>query len=938
MKQVYYSITRTPRRAAILCLTTLGLSYAGIPTASAQQNPGTTYEVSLGNRGARNTVSDTTLTPGPLTSTAAGIEEFFSGAGAAGVGIRPTDGAPGAGFSTLIRGLKSFRGTAEPLFILDGVILNPTTRDAAPAFQNDESDYQAVQNTLASINPNDIEKIEVLKDAASTAIYGSQGANGVIVITTKMGKKGETVRYHSNIGVSTMGHDVEMLPASDYLAMMKQANPGFDAQGGAIDWSGQAVRTAITHSHHISVSGAKDRTRHYLSQGYSGDQGILRRTDQGILNLRANFERTINKNSLIGVRGNFGHVRNNMTQGTSPLGSMSTLKAMTEAAPMRNTVKYGSQLDDTAEGWLSAYDDEANQYFVQQSLYFKAALTEGLTFDVAGGIDYRGKERMRWVGSDVWRGAEEQGRAAKSNIRAIGYNVSAHFAYDRTFGAKHHLTAMLGGTFEGSNSVNHINEGYKFFKEDLRATGIQLAENVQPSHVVRLQSQQTALFASACYTFDNRYTIHAGVRGDYTFRYDNSLDDTALYPWASAAWNIAAEPFMRHAGAISALTLRGGWGRSGRQALNPYLFNESYITGTAPDITIENGITNYYDVRWTGLNDEWNVGLEAGLFNDRIRLTANYYDSRSEDKLRYYYHKRTGDYKEIYANSARILNRGVEVGVQARLIERKEWSWDLGATFSYNRNRILATGAENDGDVFGNSTGEWFGRDVVVNVNRKGESVGAFYGYQSQGIVRERHLLYTPPYNGTRLQEGDIKFIDKDGDGNVTEKDRTVIGNPNPSYRYGLSTRAAWRNLSLTVTMDGAADFDIMNLNLLNTATFATGNYSNLRSDSYRKAYPAGGEPRLNAVGADVVSSRFVEDGSYLRLSNVQVSYRFDIGRKWLRSVDLAFTAKNLCVLTGYSGYSPMVGSYTYDLSRYGVDNGSYPLARTFLLSIKATF
>lgn len=157
------------------------------------------------------------------------------------------------------------------------------------------------------------------------------------------------------------------------------------------------------------------------------------------------------------------------------------------------------------------------------------------------------------------------------------------------------------------------------------------------------------------------------------------------------------------------------------------------------------------------------------------------------------------------------------------------------------------------------------------------------------------------------LQEGDIKFIDKDGDGNVTEKDRTVIGNPNPSYRYGLSTRAAWRNLSLTVTMDGAADFDIMNLNLLNTATFATGNYSNLRSDSYRKAYPAGGEPRLNAVGADVVSSRFVEDGSYLRLSNVQVSYRFDIGRKWLRSVDLAFTAKNLCVLTGYSGYSPIV-------------------------------
>jgi hypothetical protein len=140
------------------------------------------------------------------------------------------------------------------------------------------------------------------------------------------------------------------------------------------------------------------------------------------------------------------------------------------------------------------------------------------------------------------------------------------------------------------------------------------------------------------------------------------------------------------------------------------------------------------------------------------------------------------------------------------------------------------------------------------------------------------------------------------------------------------------------MTLDGAADFDIMNLNLLNTATYVTGNYSNLRSDIYHEAYPKGNKPRLNAVGADVISSRFIENGSYLRMSNIQVNYRFNIGKKWLKSLDLALTAKNLCVLSGYSGYSPMVNSYTYDLSRYGVDNGSYPLARTFLLSIKATF
>lgn len=922
------------------CLASLGLLYTGIPEIWAQGLPETTtYNVALSNPGARNTASDTEITPEPEVTTASGIDDLFSGAGIAGLYIRQTDGAPGAGFSTLIRGLKSFRGTAEPLFILDGVILNATTRDAARAFRNDESDYQAVQNTLSSINPNDIEKIEVLKDAASTAIYGSQGANGVVIITTKMGKeKGETVLYHTNIGISTAGHGVNMLSATGYQAMMRQANPDIGLTGNPVNRNSRLLRTAFTHSHHVSITGSKDNTRHYLSLGYSNHQGILKRTGQEALNLKINFERTINKNSLIGIRGNFGHVQNDMTQGTSPLGSMSTLKALNEAPPLRVDGKSGVTGYDTPEGWLSAYDDASSQYFVQQALYFQAGITQGLTFHVSGGIDYRGKERMRWVGSEVQRGADEEGRAAKSTIRAISYNAAAYWAFDRTFGNRHRLTTTLGGTFNGNNSVNHLNEGYKFFKEDLRATGIQLAENVQPSHLIRIQSQQAAAYVSACYTFNKRYTLNTGVRGDYTLRYDNKLNQAVFYPWVSASWDMAAEPFMQQAGIISAFTLRGGWGRSGQQEFNPYLFNETYISGTDAGIEIENGITNYYDIRWNTVNEEWNVGLEAGMLGNRLLVSATYYDSKSRDKLRYYYHQRTGDYNPVYDNSASISNRGVEVGIKGGLLDNARWKWDIGATFSYNRNRITDTGAAGNGDVFGNSTGSWLNNDVLVNINRKNESVGSFYGYKSQGIVEEQHLLHTPPYKGIRLQQGDIKFIDQDGDGQVTEKDRTVIGNPNPAYCYGFSTRVAWRNLSLAVTIDGAAGFDIMNLNLLSTATYVTGNYANLRSDSYEKAYPNGGEPRLNAVGADVISSRFVENGSYLRLSNIRLNYRFNLHKKWLEAVDLSFTARNLCVLSGYSGYSPLVNSYTYDLSRYGVDNGAYPLARTFLLGIQATF
>lgn len=943
MKQINLSDTRTFRRIVVFCMAAVCTLFAGTG-AQAQTPKEATYDVSLGNPGAGGTTSSDVLSPkrGNLApvETALNIGDLFMGAGEAGVFVRPTDGAPGSAFSMIIRGVKNFRGTAEPLYIVDGILLNPTTTDAAQAFQNDPSDYQSVQNTLASINPNDIEKIEVLKDAAATAIYGSQGANGVVIITTKMGaNRQEEIHYHSNIGISTMGHIPEMLSGAEYLTMMKQANPDIQLSGDPVDWSDAATRTALVHSHYVSATGSNGRTRHHLSMGYSDEQGTIKRTGVSTMNFKVNIERTFKNNSLFGVRGNFGHVRYDMTQGTTPIGAMSTIKAMTEAIPLRNTgTSFGSQLDDTSEGWLAGYDDITGQYFIQQAAYVKAVLAQGLVLNVEGGFDYRGKERKRWVGSEIWRGAVEQGRAAESNDRALAYNASLQLAYDRVFDDRHHLTATLGTTFNGNNNTNEIIEGYKFFKEDLRAEGIELAENRQPSHVIRTRNQQTALYLSACYTFDQRYTIHAGLRGDYTFRYDNSLDDTALYPWVSAAWNIASEPFLAQVEAISQLRLRGGWGRSGRQVFSPYQFDQSNITGIDPQIEPENGITNYYDARWTSLNDEWNLGLDFGLAHDRLLLSVNYYDSKTTDKLRYYYHRRLGDYREIYANSARVSNRGVEVGIQSRILDGKEWKWTLGASFNRNRNRIEETGAVDNADVFGNSTGSWNGRDVTVNVNRKGESVGAFYGYESQGIVSERHLLFTPPFLGTRLQEGDIKFIDQNGDSRVDEADMTVIGNPNPTCYYGLNSRLAWRNLSLTVTLDGAADFDILNLNLLNTATYRTGNYSNLRSESFRKAAPNGDQPRLNAVGSDVISSRFVEDGSYLRLSNIQINYRFNINKKWLKNIDLAFTAKNLCTLTGYSGYTPLVNSYSYDLSRYGLDNGSYPLARTFLFSVKATF
>ena len=901
--------------------------------------------MSLVNPGTDKTMSNGVLRPDRdvdslLVGTASHIGDLFMGDGISGVFIRQSDGAPGSAFSTIVRGLKSFRGTSEPLYILDGVLLNPATTDAASAFFNDGSDYQAVQNTLLSINPSDIDKIEILKDAAATAVYGSSGANGVVIITTKSGRDitGEKITWHSNVGFSTMAGGPDMLSGTEYMAMMQAKNPGLGITGTPEDWSAAVTRTALVHSHHVSASGTKGRFRHYLSLAYSDEQGVIDRTGTNTLNFKVNLERSFAKNSFFGMRSNFGHTGYDMTMGTTPIGAMSTIKAMTEGIPLRDRTALGTHLDDTAEGWISGYDDNSGRYFIQQSVYVKAQLAKGLVMDLSGGIDYRSIERRRWMGSEIYHGAVEDGRAGQSNDRAIAYNADLKFFYDNVFGEKHRLTATLGTTFNGTSNTNFIIEGYKFFMEDLRADGLELAENRQPSRIIRAQSQQAAVFLSAGYSFDSRYSVSAGIRGDYTLRYDSKFGDAAMYPWVSAAWDIAEEAFLSDSDVVSQLKLHGGWGRSGRQKLDPYLFNGTYITGVDPQIVLEDGIANYYDIRWTSMNDEWNIGLDLGFLNDRVTLSAKYYDSRTKDELRYYHHARKGDYSEIYSNAARVANKGVEIGLQGRIIDSGDWKWSLGASFNYNHNSILSTGAADNADIFGKSAGEWCGQDVTVNVNRKGESVGSFYGYPSQGTVSESHLLFTPPFHGIRLQEGDIKFIDSNGDTRVDENDRTVIGDPNPSFYYGLSTSVSWKGLNLSVTLDGAADFDIMNLNLLNTATYRTDNPSNLRKEYYLEAYPAGNRPRLDATGSDVISSRFIEDGSYLRLSNVQLSYRFDLDTKWIRTLGLAFTARNLCTVTGYSGYSPMVNSYSYDLGRYGIDNASYPLARTFLLTVKATF
>lgn len=785
-----------------------------------------------------------------------------------GVQILKDDGAPGAAFSVRIRGLRSFRGDSQPLYVLDGILLNSPMSDVDKTFWRDSQDYQALQNTLDNINPEDIADIQILKDGAATAVYGSLGANGVVIITTKKGlSDGLKVNWNSSLSMN------------------------------------EAFR--FSHKHHVSVSGGNQKATYYVSAGYRNTNGTLKRSSLDLVTVDAKYEQLFGKTSRFGTSLMLGMRDNAMVMATSPLGSSSSVKSTWQNPPVPM---------EGIDVWNDAYDDDSRQYSVMPNLYVDAGLGAGFRLKVNTGLDFRNKTRFRWVGSDLQRAAVLEGLAGQSGSNNIRYNADASVVYGLDRGG-HKVDAGIGTQIFGRIFNEYIYEGSKFFSQSLRAKGISLAENVAPYRHVQDNDMNVALFLTAEYNYGGRYFIGGSIRTEMDARFEKSFDWNVLYPSVHIGWNVAAEPFMQSQKVLNNLKLTLGWGRSGSSQILPYGYESNYITGVVRDFYTE-GLTNYFDMRWRNTASQCNVSLDLGFLDDRITANLNVYHSVADDDLSYYSHTPGAVYENVYSNKASVRNCGVEFSVSADIIRHKDFIWNFGGNFSYNHNQILSTGS--DGDVFGNPVGQWAGNDIVVNVNRKGESVGSFYGYKSQGIVGPEHTLLAPAFFGTRLKEGDVKFIDVNGDGNVTEEDMTVIGNSLPKYLASFNTTFSWRGLSLSAVFDGAFGYQVANL---------------------QKFYSDSNVDMDKAVGVDMFSSRILENGSYLRLSDITVSYRIDLNKvKWMDSIGLSLSARNLCVFKKYSGAAPYVNSYGFDMSRIGIDNGAYPSYGSFLLGLNLRF
>lgn len=898
----------------------------------------------------------------------------------AGVQVTTGNAAPGGAVSVKIRGTSSFNGTGEPLYVVDGIILNPSSQDVENPLG---STGQESQNALASISPQDIASMEILKDASATAIYGSMGANGVVLITTKQGTSDKPrIEFTTMVDVSTPRKHIDVLNLDQFLAYANDLEFDLDLEEGEVltdrDWQDYTLYNAVSVNSRVSVSGRNDKSNYYFAGGYLRNNGIIRNTNVEQYDFRANFDHKVAKFIKIGTKTTVSNRKNMMTQGTEPGGTQNATRATSMIRQMLGSKPYVSSIEGDLSDeedyrgtdlWLENYDDSSNEFRLSGSLYADIRLTEWLSFKTTFGTDYRNKNRTRFYGQYLDNGLN--GRAGFSELIAFRYNVDNMFNINKSFSGGHRIDAVVGVSFNSSENHNTTISAQDFPDYptlEFRTDAIRYARTQETGYSEDANTLMSYI-ARAVYNYKERYVVTATFRADGSSKFSKK-NRFSYFPSFSLAWRINEEQFMKNVEFVSNLKLRAGWGQVGNQGLSPYqtltIYNSMYTADPNSDYTkypngqfvigIKPSLMSNRELKWE-TTEQYNVGLDMGLFDSRFNLTLDLYYKNTKDLLQEISIPPSTGFSSMWINRGSIQNRGLEISVDAYPIDNRDFTWNINANISFNRNKIGDIGLPESqhGNIFASAfegeeisnTSDYF--KMPANIFIKGRPSGLFYGFRTNGLVTQEALDQglVPTYRGTVLEPGDVWYVDTDGNGNVDDADKDIIGNPSPSFTYGFSTSLRWKNLTLALMFDGVYGNQIANGNLLpetNTAPLGN-NLHNVRTEAYFDAWsetnPDGRYPRLNRTAGQSkdFTDRIVEDGSYMRLSSASLSYQFNFKKNsFIKGLNLSFTVRNALLWTSYSGWDPEVSSFTNDALKVGVDWSSYPSARSYVCGISMTF
>lgn len=925
---------------------------------------------------------------------------------AAGVTAVTTSGAPGSSSSIRVRGQATINANAEPLYVIDGVIVQGGGNTGADFGLGDALGNGKVStiSPLSTINPADIVSMEILKDASATAIYGAQGANGVVLITTKHGKSGEAkFSYDGMVAMSRQAVRLNMMNLREYAQYYNEmieegdiyeTNPYYATPsllGKGTNWQDEIFRTAWQHQHQLSAQGGSDKVQYYVSGSYMDQQGTIIGSNFNRFSVRTNLDAQLKKWLKLGVNATYAITNDNLKLADSNQGLIYYSLTTIPDIPVYDV--NGNYSSTIREGYTSpnpvalAMMDEIllKRKKLSGNIYAELTPIKHITWRTELGFDMGESDANRYKPMiDLGGWVRSQNSISYQKNSNYFWQLKNYLTYANQWG-KHSVTAMVGQECWESR-WNYLSGSNTDLPSD-EVHNVALATGTPSISSGFGSSSMASFFTRETYNYGDRYL------GTYTYRYDGSSNFGPKNRWAgfhsvALAWRFSNEKFFEPVKkVIDNGKLRLGWGQTGNSSIGSYAWGAA-ITRMPSALGMGFRPSNIPNtsIRWES-QEQYNVGLDLGFFNGRLNLTVDAYYKRSDDmlmsmQLPSYMGTQGNGSSKLQApkgNYGSIENKGLEITLDAHPVQLKNFSWDSNFQISFNKNKLLSLSDTENATLVG--YGQW---GDVVCVSEIGKPLYNFYGYKVEGVYKDlddiQNSAKPAKYpsdgvfsRGNTVWVGDIKYKDVDENGIIDERDRTDLGSPLPKFTFGWTNTFRYKNLDLSIFLNGSYGNKVMNYNSLTlthmnstwtnqlqgvvskrarlepidpTIVYADGSKWFDHIDNVRVKNPGTKIPHTSINDPndnDRISDRYVEDGSFLRIKNITLGYTFPkalLNKAKIENLRVYVNIQNLYTFTKYTGYDPEVGASTQDSSglTYGLDNGRYPSPAMYSFGLNITF
>lgn len=925
---------------------------------------------------------------------------------AAGVTAVTTSGAPGSSSSIRVRGQATINANAEPLYVIDGVIVQGGGNTGADFGLGDALGNGKVStiSPLSTINPADIVSMEILKDASATAIYGAQGANGVVLITTKHGKSGEAkFSYDGMVAMSRQAVRLNMMNLREYAQYYNEmieegdiyeTNPYYATPsllGKGTNWQDEIFRTAWQHQHQLSAQGGSDKVQYYVSGSYMDQQGTIIGSNFNRFSVRTNLDAQLKKWLKLGVNATYAITNDNLKLADSNQGLIYYSLTTIPDIPVYDV--NGNYSSTIREGYTSpnpvalAMMDEIllKRKKLSGNIYAELTPIKHITWRTELGFDMGESDANRYKPMiDLGGWVRSQNSISYQKNSNYFWQLKNYLTYANQWG-KHSVTAMVGQECWESR-WNYLSGSNTDLPSD-EVHNVALATGTPSISSGFGSSAMASFFTRETYNYGDRYL------GTYTYRYDGSSNFGPKNRWAgfhsvALAWRFSNEKFFEPVKkVIDNGKLRLGWGQTGNSSIGSYAWGAA-ITRMPSALGMGFRPSNIPNtsIRWES-QEQYNVGLDLGFFNGRLNLTVDAYYKKSDDmlmsmQLPSYMGTQGNGSSKLQApngNYGSIENKGLEITLDAHPVQLKNFSWDSNFQISFNKNKLLSLSDTENATLVG--YGQW---GDVVCVSEIGKPLYNFYGYKVEGVYKDlddiQNSAKPAKYpsdgvfsRGNTVWVGDIKYKDVDENGIIDERDRTDLGSPLPKFTFGWTNTFRYKNLDLSIFLNGSYGNKVMNYNSLTlthmnstwtnqlqsvvskrarlepidpTIVYADGSKWFDHIDNVRVKNPGTKIPHTSINDPndnDRISDRYVEDGSFLRIKNITLGYTFPkalLNKAKIENLRVYVNIQNLYTFTKYTGYDPEVGASTQDSSglTYGLDNGRYPSPAMYSFGLNITF